>query len=528
MKKFYIIFALVYHFSCQILPAQEWIRFYGQGENAVSYYISDTYDKGAVIGGMINNFKYLWVLKMDVNGNILWDKKIGNGISDGVVRSIEQTHDGGYILCGSWTLINPIKDAFIIKLNACAEIEWCKVLDTPDNYDMGFRVKQTPHGDFVLMGGYFETNPVSNTSLFKFDPQGNLIWHQFYPLDSIFYQDMPYDLLIDNDGYLILTDRYYPDPGSTWPAIVRHHFTKTDTSGLVLWDLTYGINDSYYGGPWCLMKSKSGAYYEAGRHLQPSFSESSPAFVKLTSDGTPLYNADIIANIYWGGLSSIDILQDSLLIMVGGYSPVQDSNYSAFFKTDTLGNWRKTKKILNISSGYWDASIMDDSKFIAVGNDFFEGSWRVVAVKVNSDLEYDSLYTQPFTYDSLCPYQVVSETINPACDNVIVKVDEPFKEPLTTQLKVFPNPADKIITVEFPKYLVVNSKGNSTVTTIHHQWSKATLQAIDIQGKIVLQQQVSNSDTQLQLDVSHFKAGMYQFRLLYQGKDVAGSKVIVR
>ncbi|MBN1198242.1 MAG: hypothetical protein JXA23_02740, partial [Bacteroidales bacterium] len=32
-------------------------------------------------------------------------------------------------------------------------------------------------------------------------------------------------------------------------------------------------------------------------------------------------------------------------------------------------------------------------------------------VKVNSDLEYDSIYTQPFTYDSLCPHPIISTPV---------------------------------------------------------------------------------------------------------------------
>lgn len=515
--------------SFQSLSGQDWIRYYGQGQNAVCNSISNDYDKGAIIGGMVNNYKYLWIIKVDINGNILWNKKIGKENNDCGIGNIEKTADGGYILCGSWTLQNPSMDAFIIKLNPCAEIEWCKVLETPNNYDMGFKVQQTPEGDFVHLGGYFATNPVSNTSLFKFDANGNLIWHQFYPLDSICYQDLPYDLLIDHDGYLILTDRYYPNPGTTSPAIVRPHFTKTDTTGTVLWDLIYGIEDYYYGGPWCLKKSSSGAYYEAGRHLQQSMTESSPAFIKLTSDGVPLYDADVMSNVSWGGLSSIDILQDSLLVMVGGYNLDQNTSYDVFFKSDTLGNLRKIKIIPNAAAGYWDACMTFDNKFIAVGTDVLSANFNIVAVKVNSNLEYDSIYTQPFTYDSLCPHPIESETISPDCDNVIVKVDEPFKEPETTQLKVYPNPTDQLITIELPTYLVVtNSKGGTPVTTIYHRWSTATLQAIDIQGKIFLQQEVANSGTPMQVDVSDLPAGMYQFRLLYHGKQVVGRKVLVR
>jgi hypothetical protein len=528
MKKLVALLNVILLMAIQYASAQEWIRYYGQGENAVCRYISSTHDNGVVIGGTINLYKYLWIIKTDVNGNIIWNKKIGNGLGDCTLRNIEQTDDGGFILCGSWTMVNPTRDAFIMKLNSCAEIEWCKVLDTPDNYDLGIRIKETLEGDFLLMGAYFETNPPSNTSLFKFDALGNLLWHQFYPLDSIYYQDLPYDMYVENDSYLILTDRYYPDPDTVSPATIRHHFTKTDTSGLVLWDLIYGIEEDYYGSPWCLKESSSGAFYEAGRHLHQDMT-SSPAIVKLTSDGIPLYDADILTNIFFGGLCSIDILHDSLLVMSGRYYPDdQNTSYDAFFKTDTLGSLKKTKIIQYTSTGYWSACKTIDSKFIAVGNDFYNGSWRIVAVKVNSDLEYDTLYTQPFTYDSLCPYQIVSETINPDCDNVIVKVDEPFRDPLSIQLKIYPNPTDKIITIELPRYLVINSHGNSAVTTIHHRWSGATLQAIDLRGNIILQKQVSDNSSAIQLDVSALAAGIYQFTLIYQGKQVAGSKVVVK
>jgi len=94
---------------------------------------------------------------------------------------------------------------------------------------------------------------------------------------------------------------------------------------------------------------------------------------------------------------------------------------------------------------------------------------------------------------------------------------------------VYPNPTDKILTVELPKYLVVsNTSGNIPVTTIYHQWSSATLQAIDLQGKTVLRQEVANTGIPLQVDVSKLPAGMYQFRLVYKGNLVADCKVVVR
>jgi hypothetical protein len=512
------------------IVAQNWIKYYGQGQNAVCRSIANDYDKGMVIGGMINNYTFSWIIKTDINGNTLWDKRFGSGEYSCGLENVEKTSDGGYIICGTWQKEDPEFDVFILKLNTCGEIEWCKTLYTPGHYELCGKVKTTPEGDYILTANYFETTPFSRTSLFKFNSSGDLLWQQFFPLEYTYYNDDVYDLLVDNDGYVVLTTRYYPDPGTTMPAIERHHLFKTDTAGNLKWDLVYGADNYYYGGPWSLAKSKTGAYYEAGRHLQQSMTESSPAFIKVSAAGNPLYDADIVGNVYWGGLGSVDILQDSLLVMVGGYSPDPNTSFDAFFKSDTLGNLRESKILLpKISLGYGYTCKTFDDKFVAVGIDAPNSNLNIVAVKVNSDLEYDSIYTQPFTYDSLCPYPIVSDTIDPDCENVYVGVDEPFKKPETTQLKVYPNPTDNTITIELPKYLVVtDNSGHVPATTIYHQWLSATLQAVDLQGKIVLQQEVSNTGVPLQVDVSHLPASMYLFRLVYKGQLAGSSKVVVR
>ena len=94
---------------------------------------------------------------------------------------------------------------------------------------------------------------------------------------------------------------------------------------------------------------------------------------------------------------------------------------------------------------------------------------------------------------------------------------------------MYPNPTDKQITIELPKYLVItNSSGNMPATTVYHQWTSATLQMLDLKGEILRQREVENSPVPLQWDVSQLPPGMYLIRLLYKGSMVADSKVIVR
>lgn len=527
MKKVLILVIFLIIVITKSVFCQTWIRYYGQGLNAVCRSVTNDYDHGYVIGGMVNNYKYIWVLKTDINGNILWDKRIGNGINDGCISNIEKTTDGGYILCGSWTKLNPSWDAFIIKLNPCAEIEWCKVLETPDNFDRGMKVIQTFEGDYLLMGAYFITNPESNISLFKFNPIGELVWHQFYPYEFFYNQDQPCDLQIDSSSYFISASRNYADTVTGNPAYSGSYFISTDTTGVKQWDMIYGRNNYYYSDPWKTTKNSRGKYYHSCTH-SGTYS-TNPGLIWISNSGSESGDKDIFetGSPNFCGLSTITMLHDTNLVFFGGFT-INGTFQWQVLKTDTLGNILKSSDIPEVIVHNSTTKTFDD-KFITVADDDYNSKLRICAIKINSNLEYDSVYTQPFTYDSLCPYPITSDTIDPNCDNVYVNVDEPFKKPETTQLKVYPNPTDKILTIELPKFLVVtDNSGNVPATTIYHQWASATLQAIDLQGKTVLQQEVTNTGVPVQIDVSHLPAGIYQFRLVYQGKQVAGSKVVVK
>ena len=280
--------------------------------------------------------------------------------------------------------------------------------------------------------------------------------------------------------------------------------------------------------PWSTIRNSSGDYIHSCTHSATS--TNNPALIFIDKTGNNSSDKDIlIGNSNFCGFQGLSNLADTNIILFGGLWDDSHVWTDYALKTDNLGNLIKQKALTSTSNSYCSSIKTIDNKFIAVANDVYNNSLRIVAVKVNSDLEYDSIYTQPFTYDSLCPHPIVSDTIDPNCENVIVSVDEPFKKPETTQLKVFPNPADSKLTIDLPKYLVViNNSGNIPATTVYHQWSSVLLQVIDMQGKIVLQQEVANTGAPFQLDISKLPAGIYQFRLLYHGKLVAGSKVVVK
>jgi hypothetical protein len=147
--------------------------------------------------------------------------------------------------------------------------------------------------------------------------------------------------------------------------------------------------------------------------------------------------------------------------------------------------------------------------------------------KLNSDFDFDSIYTHPYVYDSLCPHPIVSDTIDPNCD-LIVSVDDSKTFPEASKLKVYPSPAISHVTIEFPKVLVVKSgQGKYQSSKEYYQWKSTTMEAYDIQGRKVFEKEIPKPQQQLELDISGWQPGLYYFRLVYNKQTVCGQKVII-
>jgi uncharacterized delta-60 repeat protein len=80
-----------------------WQKSYGGPEYDCARLIQQTSDGGYIVAGLAESFGAgyadLWVLKLDSNGEVVWQKVYG-GTSDDEVYSIHETSDGKYIVAG--------------------------------------------------------------------------------------------------------------------------------------------------------------------------------------------------------------------------------------------------------------------------------------------------------------------------------------------------------------------------------------------------------------------------------------------
>ena len=98
----------------------------------------------------------LWVLKIDNEGNLLWEKNYG-GRSFDVARSIKKTNSGGFIISGSSRSSdndftnNGQNDGLLMILTQDGDVEWQYTIGGSD-IDFLYDAVQLPNGTFVGVG----------------------------------------------------------------------------------------------------------------------------------------------------------------------------------------------------------------------------------------------------------------------------------------------------------------------------------------------------------------------------------------
>lgn len=161
--------------------------------------IASTADGSYIVTGFYygpTNTPDVWVFKINASGTIQWQKTFGgSGTEEGY--DINQTADGGYMVTGYSNSSasgdvtgtnNGSYDTWTLKLDVAGELQWQKLYGGAQS-DIGYKIFQNADGSYMFFGTSSSSNTGDITATgnggidllaMKLDSSGNILWLKLY------------------------------------------------------------------------------------------------------------------------------------------------------------------------------------------------------------------------------------------------------------------------------------------------------------------------------------------------------------
>jgi hypothetical protein len=508
MKFFIILIAILTITSLPAQPAIQWQKTFGGNYFDEARGVLQTKDGGFIVtgstasvdGDVSNNHggNDYWVLKLDENGTLLWQKTFG-GSNNERPYDIYETNDGGYLLAG-FTKSNDgdvtgnhgNADYWLVKLSASGTLEWQKTFGG-SNDDYAYSVLQTEDLGIVIAGyttstdGDVTTNQgYSDCWIIKLTAEGNIAWQKTFGGSG---GDSATNIKATPDGGYIISGETSSADGD----ITLNHGNidfwvfKIDSEGNLEWQRTLGGNGADYATD--ARPAMEGGYIVfgyAGSEDNEELTGHHGIFdywiIKLSETGSLEWQRCLGGSgADWG--RAITQLPDSSYVLFGATNSIDGDVIDHYEDPDfwlvKLSNtgemiWQKVLGGSKAEHGF----AMDqttDGGFVLAGYAWSE----------DGDLAGSTIHGyNDFWVVKLAP------------ESVAVK-DLPTPEPLI----LYPNPASQFITLQIPD-------------------QAAALEVLirDAAGRDVLRQSLPVA----QVNISNLLPGMYQVMVQTAGKTLSG------
>ena len=247
------------------------LNFGGSGDDTARSIIETT-DGGFAILGFSNstdgdllnktlNVNDYWLLKLDANGNIEWQRTYG-GSGDDRGQKVVQTRDGGYAITGfaqsadgDGSRNEGFHDNWIVRLDSSGNILWEKSFGF-SGHDHSYDIVETADGGFFFSGfldvtssngdggglSAFNSNAAHGVGEFwgtKLDANGEIEWRRFFGGSN---NDRSFGVITAFDGGYILTGASESNDFDISNNKGSYDFwiVKVDKNGTMEWERSFG------------------------------------------------------------------------------------------------------------------------------------------------------------------------------------------------------------------------------------------------------------------------------------------------
>lgn len=303
---------------------------------------------------------FAWLMKISPDGNVIWQKFLGNGDLD-VYREVLIAPDNSGYLVGSH-LAGGNTNGILTKFSSDGNILWHKTYGGPSG-DNFWEVLLLPNGELILLGSTSSSGAGSSDIwLAKVSPAGSLIWEYTYGGSGL---DRPTSIAAAANGDLLIagrSDSFGSGDDDGW-------ILRLDENGNILWQKAFdGSADDRFEA---LIEAPNSDILVAGSMESIESGDFKAWVMRLTAEGTIVWQKTYGEEIN-GEAFSIVTVSDDTIIVAGAREaiispPSGDDGW--LFMLDSDGNliWETTIGGLD-DDVFVDLALMANGDLIASGH----------------------------------------------------------------------------------------------------------------------------------------------------------------
>ena len=346
--------------------------------------IEQTPDGGYIICGTVTPCgscaTRIYLGKLSKEVTVVWEQTYqGTNFSRG--EYAHRTPDGGYIVVGN-TYPDSLagNDRILVFLtDSLGNVGWSKQFYG----EYGYSVQPTSDNGFALLGSIYGGLGINDqTLLYKLDMYGNKVWGKSYHF-AIGSQGTSVRETSDH-GFVVTGFTQFSAPARALVMLI-----KTDPVGDTLWTRFYGrdsANQEALG--YDVISQSDGGFIVSGTTIIPDGSGCGKYLIKADSSGKPVWTR-IYGNAPVSDARRVQQTTDGGYILGGSIaSPVDLISKVSLVKTNASGDTLWTKTFGGAQNDYGVGVIQtSDSGYALIGTteSFGAGSGDIYVVKTNKD-----------------------------------------------------------------------------------------------------------------------------------------------
>jgi len=350
-----------------------WEKNYGGINADISAEVILSGEKNFVIVGETNSKgagnNDAWVLKLDEEGNLLWEKTYGGEKNDGV-SSIVEVEDHSYIICGyTWSKGNGKDDGWVFKIDQNGEVLWERTFGG-NSSDKLFSIIQSKDSGYMIVGRTSSKGAGNNDAwVLKLDEEGNLLWEKTYGGEK--NDGVSSIVEVEDDSYIIC--------GYTWSKGNGNDdgwVFKIDRNGKVLWERTFGKGDR--DNLYTLIKDRSKGCVLVGfsdRVFCSSCYEQGYIWVvKIDDEGEQVWEKKFGGSPYDIAYDLIQYKEEGYVIVAKTKTKEKETSVAWLLKLDQKGNIEDEIVVDRNKDNYFKSIIKskDEEYYIITGDTWFK------------------------------------------------------------------------------------------------------------------------------------------------------------